>query len=211
MSWFEGRATKITYGSEFNDGKSLNGNPKVEYHLCEYCRKEILVVDDDLRDGWGFYYGNQAVKPNVYQYSPVIVAMKKHNGVIDDKDERVKEILDKIYSLQRVTKEERMFLIEHIYPFNQAQGNFLANLHSRCHPVGKEHQYDWDLRAGKNTIKLLCNACFDKTKNRYRVHLDDGREVAISVVEVRKETPEKVLEELGLKGQVLEKNAYVGW
>lgn len=210
MSWFNSRSTKITDGTEFTNGIKLKSNTTVEYHTCEYCGKEILIVDDSERTGWGFYYGNQAVFPKNYLYSPVILSMKRFNGIIHE-NEYISGTIDKILELKKVTKEERENLIQAIDPFYLSRGNVLANLHSRCHPVGKKHQYDWDLRAGRNAIKLLCNNCFDKTKNRYQVLLDNGRKVAISVVENRKETPNSVLDELGLKGEILGKGAYTGW
>lgn len=125
MSWYINNAVKVTNGEEFSGGILLDGKPTVEYHKCQYCGREIIIVDDSLREGWGWYYGNQCVKPNVYLYSPIILAVKKFHGVVSDEDHNIMNTLKKIYEAKRISKGERLFLVDHISPFTQAIGNNL--------------------------------------------------------------------------------------
>ena len=83
--------------------------------------------------------------------------------------------------------------------------NNLLNVHAVV------HSKDWGLRCMDGSIKILCNECFQKTYNRYQIELEDdngnpiGKQIAISVVEDRGETPESVLKSLGLHGKILGK------
>ena len=48
---------------------------------CEYCGEEILsVVDKWNSSQWWGYLGNQATRPNIYQYSPIIRVLRLLDG-----------------------------------------------------------------------------------------------------------------------------------
>lgn len=58
----------------------LDGNPKIGICNCDYCGKEIDAIwDDYCKNNW-CYFGVQAIKPNVYKYSPVIQYLRKINN-----------------------------------------------------------------------------------------------------------------------------------
>lgn len=85
MSWYEISSrmhSNPTDGSEFNNKVKVEGHPKISRTTCDYCGKEVLCVwDDNNKSQWWPYLGNQARKPNVYKYSPIIQAIRKHFGV----------------------------------------------------------------------------------------------------------------------------------
>lgn len=81
--------------------------------------------------------------------------------------------------------------------------NNLINSHTRVH----SDKYDLRRRMADNSMRLLCNECFQKTYKRTLVDGDDGNQYAISVLEDREETIESVMKELGINGKIIGKGS----
>lgn len=76
------RSRNVTDGSEYNDGKPIDNNPRISHTHCDYCRRDVLGVWDDYnKDKWYPYLGNQARKPRTYGFSPIIRSMREFYGV----------------------------------------------------------------------------------------------------------------------------------
>lgn len=76
--------SNVTHGEEFGLTKeqAKETGTIVGHTHCEYCGKDILAIWDKFSSShWFPYLGNQARKPQVYRYSPIIQAMRKHYGV----------------------------------------------------------------------------------------------------------------------------------
>lgn len=91
--------------------------------------------------------------------------------------------------------------------FRQENGNNLLNVHARCH----SSPTDWSRRASKESIRLLCNSCFQKTYNRIKVKGDNSILYALSVLPDRGETIESVMKDLNISGKVLGKGGIVDY
>ena len=71
-----------THGEEFNHGEPIEG-VLIGHDHCDYCGCDIIGVWDEHNiHQWFPYLGNQCRKPNVYQYSRVIQAMREHFDVL---------------------------------------------------------------------------------------------------------------------------------
>lgn len=65
---------------ELNSAKT-----RIDYCTCDYCGKEIMKVRDKFcSNPWWGYLGNQARKPNVYSYSPIINLIRKIDPTCSD-------------------------------------------------------------------------------------------------------------------------------
>lgn len=87
------------------------------------------------------------------------------------------------------------------------KGNNLLNVHARAH----SDPTNWSVRASKESIRLLCNSCFQKTYQRIKVLGNDGITYSLSVVKDRDETIESVMSDLGVLGTILGKGGIVDY
>ena len=79
--------------------------------------------------------------------------------------------------------------------------NNLLNSNTKVH----SDSVDTSIRMNENTLKFLCNDCFQKTYNRIQVKGDNEILYALSVVEDRCETIESVMEDLNIHVETIGK------
>lgn len=117
--------SNTTDGSEFNNGQKINDRPIIGHTNCDYCGKEVLCIwDDNNSNHWFPFLGNQARKPNVYKYSPIIQMMRKYFNVEN-----------KVWDEQHGNNLMNLHARCHCYPENwskRAHPNGLAILCNSC-------------------------------------------------------------------------------
>lgn len=90
MSWHEAYSNmhnNISDGTEFCKTKEdiilvKESKTQIGHCKCEYCGKDLLAIwDNNNKQSWYPYLGNQARKFNTYSYSPIINIMRKYYNV----------------------------------------------------------------------------------------------------------------------------------
>lgn len=114
--------------------------------------------------------------------------------------------IPKNYKYSKIIQNIRKFYKKENQVFRQKDGNNLLNLHARCHSSVYYNPKRWS----KESIRFLCNDCFQKTYNRIKIkgkNEDEGIEYSISVIPDRGETIESVLKDLNIEGEIIGKGS----
>lgn len=107
------------------------------------------------------------------------------------------------YKYSKIIQLMRKFFNCEDKVWDEEHGNNLGNNHARVHSSKANNPKRWS----DQSIRLLCNSCFQKTYKRVKVigtGNDEGIEYALSVLPDRGETVESVMKDNNITGIIID-------